>query len=185
MENVYIICIMVGIAIPLIIAVFNVIDGFVDFFAFDCFNLDIGDMEFDFLPLSLNALCLASLIFGGTGYLLSQKFSLLTANIAAGLIAYISAVILQSSVSHLKKYENLSIDESILLLCKGVVQNKIPAGGYGSVCINLPNSSNVSYPAKSEDGSEIPQDTIVSIVAFDRNQLIVKPEDSLEQKYKE
>lgn len=183
MENIYIICIIVGFSIPLIIAFFNVIDGFADFVAFDFLNLDIGDVQIDFLPLSVNSLCLASLIFGGSGYLLSQKFSLLTSNIAAGLLAYIMAVILQSCISRLKKYENLSIDESILLISKGVIQNKIPANGYGSVCIKLPNSSNVSYPAKSQDGSEIPQGTVVEIVEFSRSRLIVKPADSLERKY--
>lgn len=64
-------CIIIGILIPFCSIVLNLFDGFVDFISIDVLQLEFGqDMILDFLPFSINSLCLWSLIFGSLGLIL-------------------------------------------------------------------------------------------------------------------
>lgn len=184
MEKVYLVCLIVGFIVPLLTLISSAIDGFFDFVAFDVFQLDIGDISVDFLPLSINALSLASLLFGGVGLLLESKFSLLVTNVIAGIIAYVSAVILQTFIKYLKNVKNFADTQQMMFARVGHIQNAIKENGFGSVSLAITNSSVVSFTAKSFDGSEIPQDTEVEVVEFKDNVAIVKPKESLEEKYK-
>lgn len=183
MEKVYLVCLIVGFIVPLITLVSSAIDGFFDFVAFDVLNLDIGNFSVDFLPLSINALSLASLLFGGIGLLLENKFSLLVTNIIAGVIAYIGAVMLQSLVGYLKRIKNFADTQQMMYARVGHIQNAIKANGFGSVSLSITNSSIVSFTAKSFDGSEIPQDTEVEVLEIKDNVAIVKVKERLEDKY--
>ena len=69
-------CIIIGILIPFCSIVLNLFDGFVDFISIDIFQLEFGsDMVLDFLPFSINSLCLWALVFGCTGMIFNGKLS--------------------------------------------------------------------------------------------------------------
>ena len=96
---------------------------------------------------------------------------------------YICAVILQSIIKRLKKVENFAAEKSEILLSRGTVSNAIPKGGVGAVSILLSTGSNVTYPAKAEDGEPIKQDKEVNILRFDGDYIIVESTSRLEDKY--
>ncbi len=177
-------CIIIGILIPFCSIVLNLFDGFVDFISIDVFQLEFGqDLVLDFLPFSLNSLCLWSLIFGCLGLILDGRLSktvIIIIGIAAG---YICAVALQSAIKRLKKIENYAADKAELLLRTGIVSNMIPDNGVGAVSVQMSTGSNVSYPAKSADGKAIKQDKEVSILRFDGDYIIVQSTSHLEDKY--
>ena len=156
-------CIIIGILIPFCSIVLNLFDGFVDFISIDIFQLEFGsDMVLDFLPFSINSLCLWALVFGCTGMIFNGKLSE-PALIVIGIVAgYICAVILQSIIKRLKKVENFAAEKSEILLSTG---------------------SNVTYPAKAEDGEPIKQDKEVNILRFDGDYIIVESTSRLEDKY--
>ena len=162
----------------------NLFDGFVDFISIDIFQLEFGsDMVLDFLPFSINSLCLWALVFGCTGMIFNGKLSE-PALIVIGIVAgYICAVILQSIIKRLKKVENFAAEKSEILLSRGTVSNAIPKGGVGAVSILLSTGSNVTYPAKTEDGEPIKQDKEVNILRFDGDYIIVESTSRLEDKY--
>lgn len=184
LHTVCIACIIIGILIPFCSIVLNLFDGFVDFISIDVFQLEFGqDFVLDFLPFSINSLCLWSLIFGCTGIIFESKLSS-TAIIIIGVAAgYICAVVLQSAIKRLKKIENFAADKSEMLLRTGIVSNKIPANGVGAVSVQLSTGSNVSYPAKSADGKAIKQDKEVDILRFEGDYVIVQSTSHLEDKY--
>ena len=104
--------------------------------------------------------------------------------IVIGIVAgYICAVILQSIIKRLKKVENFAAEKSEILLSRGTVSNAIPKGGVGAVSILLSTGSNVTYPAKAEDGEPIKQDKEVNILRFDGDYIIVESTSRLEDKY--
>ena len=177
-------CIIIGILIPFCSIVLNLFDGFVDFISIDIFQLEFGsDMVLDFLPFSINSLCLWALVFGCTGMIFNGKLSE-PALIVIGIVAgYICAVILQSIIKRLKKVENFAAEKSEILLSRGTVSNAIPKGGVGAVSILLSTGSNVTYPAKAEDGEPIKQDKEVNILRFDGDYVIVQSTSYLEDKY--
>ena len=190
-------CIIIGILIPFCSIVLNLFDGFVDFISIDIFQLEFGsDMVLDFLPFSImplpgintksfsiNSLCLWALVFGCTGMIFNGKLSE-PALIVIGIVAgYICAVILQSIIKRLKKVENFAAEKSEILLSRGTVSNAIPKGGVGAVSILLSTGSNVTYPAKAEDGEPIKQDKEVNILRFDGDYIIVESTSRLEDKY--
>ena len=177
-------CIIIGILIPFCSIVLNLFDGFVDFISIDIFQLEFcSDMVLDFLPFSINSLCLWALVFGCTGMIFNGKLSE-PALIVIGIVAgYICAVILQSIIKRLKKVENFAAEKSEILLSRGTVSNAIPKGGVGAVSILLSTGSNVTYPAKAEDGESIKQDKEVNILRFDGDYIIVESTSRLEDKY--
>lgn len=177
-------CIAIGIAIPFLSIVLNLFDGFVEFISIDAFELDVGgDFHLEFLPFSVNSLCLWSLIFGCLGIALENRLPFVAVLVLGLLAGYVSAVLLQSAIGKLKRVENFASDREEILLRTGIVCNKIPEGGVGAVSINISTGSNVSYPAKSSDGSAIEQDKTVSILRFEGDYLIVESTSYLEDKY--
>ncbi len=186
MEKIYLACIVIGIVIPLFSLVADFIDGFCDLLSFDFLDIDIGDdLQVSLLPLSINSICAGLLFFGGTGWLLnySTNLTLLIVNIIAGVIGYLIAIIIQTMIKKLKRIENTTLSEEQLLLNKAKVINKIPEDGLGAISIELPNSSSVSYPAKSREGISIPQETVVEIIEINNGIAIVQSEKWLEDKY--
>ena len=158
-------CIIIGILIPFCSIVLNLFDGFVDFISIDIFQLEWA------------------LVFGCTGMIFNGKLSE-PALIVIGIVAgYICAVILQSIIKRLKKVENFAAEKSEILLSRGTVSNAIPKGGVGAVSILLSTGSNVTYPAKAEDGEPIKQDKEVNILRFDGDYIIVESTSRLEDKY--
>ena len=179
-------CIIIGILIPFCSIVLNLFDGFVDFISIDVFQLEFGhDLVLDFLPFSINSLCLWSLIYGCLGLILEGRLSE-TAVIIIGIISgYICAVALQSAIKRLRKIENYAAEKEEILLGTGVVSNMIPDNGVGAVSVQLSTGSNVSYPAKSADGRCIKQDKKVNILRFDGDYVYVESTSHLEDKYSE
>lgn len=177
-------CMIIGIAIPFCSIVLNLFDGFADFISIDLLQLDFGgDFYLDFLPFSVNSICLGALLFGGFGLLFEHKMPFVALVIVGILIAYVAAVILQSAVGRLKRIENFAADKSEILLREGVVSNTIPKDGVGAVSVETSSGSNVSYPAKAFDGKEIRQDKKVKILRFEGDYLIVQSSTYLEEKY--
>ena len=93
-------CIIIGILIPFCSIVLNLFDGFVDFISIDIFQLEFGsDMVLDFLPFSINSLCLWALVFGCTGMIFNGKLSepaLIVIGIVAGTyVLYITVKLLK------------------------------------------------------------------------------------------
>lgn len=178
------VCVIVGIAIPLLTILINIVDGFADFVSIDIFHLDFGgDFYIDFLPLSVNSLCLWALLFGAIGLLLEHRLAFIWIIVIGVGIGYIAAVVLQSSISRLKKVENYAADKDEVLLREGTVSNRIPENGVGAVSIQMSSGSNVSYPARSFDGHAINQDVKVKIDGFKGDYLIVRSSNYLEEKY--
>lgn len=184
LHTIYIACIIIGILIPFCSIVLNLFDGFVDFVSIDLFELEFGqDVVLDFLPFSLNSLCLWSLIFGSLGLILEGRLPEMVVIIIGLVSGYICAVALQSGIKRLKKIENFAADKDEMLLRTGIVSNMIPKNGVGAISVQLSTGSNVSYPAKSADGEEIKQDKEVSILRFDGEYVIVESTSHLEDKY--
>ncbi|MDO5403426.1 MAG: hypothetical protein Q4F11_08295 [Eubacteriales bacterium] len=177
-------CMVIGIIIPFLSIVLNLFDGFADFISIDLLQLDFGgDFYLDFLPFSVNSICLGALLFGGFGFLFENKLPFPVLIVIGLVIAYIAAVILQSAVGRLKRIENFAADKNEILMREGIVSNTIPNGGVGAVSIKISTGSNVSYPAKAYDGKEIRQDKKVKIVQFDGDYVIVQSSTYLEDKY--
>lgn len=183
MTQLYFICIAAGILIPLCSVLLNLFDGFMDFVTLDLFQLELGSMELDLLPLSVNSLCLFSLIFGLTGSLLDGPLPTPGA-LAIGLgCGYLSAVILQTAIHKLRKCETHAVKEEEILLHDGEVINAIPAKGYGAVRVNVPGESSPVYPAISTEDRGIPQNTRVDIISIQNGVVAVRPSDWLEKRY--
>lgn len=177
-------CIIIGILIPFCSIVLNLFDGFVDFVSIDVLQLEFGqDLILDFLPFSINSLCLWSLIFGCLGLILDGRLPETTIIIIGFIAGYICAVALQSAIKRLKKVENFAADKEELLLRKGIVSNMIPENGVGAISVQLSTGTNVSYPARSIDGKAIKQDKEVNILRFDGDYVIVQSTSYLEDKY--
>ena len=124
-------------------------------------------------------------MFGTLGLVLSKSTSLPlwminTIAIAAG---YLGGILLQTLINKLKKIEHPAMKEEELILFDASVVNAIPAKGLGKISISIPNSSSISYPAKSMDGERIPQNKEVYIDRIEKGIAYVYPKDYLEQKY--
>ena len=184
MDNVFTVCMIIGFVVPLITLIFGtLLDGLFEgiewldsITSFDIdFGFDIGDFEICFLPFSIHSICAGLLIFGATGKLLSEGSLsdkvLLIITITAG---YIAAVLVQSLIKRLKKVENTTYSEEQLIGFTAKVVNTIVKGGYGSISISTADGITTTYPAKAKDPeSVIKQDTIVTVVEFQKNIAIV------------
>lgn len=163
MEKVYIICMVVGIAFPLIALIFDFFDSCTDM-AFDALDLDLGtDFDICFLPLSVNAVCMASLLFGGFG-LLFRNIPLTQRNIIGGVIAYVGAVLIQSLLKYLKKSPSYIENEEELKDRVCTVSNKIALCGYGSIACEKAGSTTINLTAKEESGLTLEQGTLVEVL---------------------
>ena len=67
MLKIFVVCMLIGLIVPFFSIVCSLFDGFVDFSA-DLFDLDFGDVSISFLPISINSICMALLLYGGIGY---------------------------------------------------------------------------------------------------------------------
>lgn len=178
-------CIIIGILIPFLTIVLNIFDGFVDFVSIDFFQLDIdGDFFVDFLPLSVNSLCLWALLFGCFGFVCEGKLPFVLVIVIGLLIGYVGAVILQSMIGKLRKIESYAPDKEELLMKNGVVSNAITENGMGAVSVITTSGTSVSYPAKSFDNNPIVQDKEVEIIEVHNEYVIVRSLTYMEDKYK-
>lgn len=187
MTQVYCICMVVGLVVPLLTLLFDSVDNLLGAFDFDL-GFDVGDTSIAILPSSIQSLCTGALVFGGLGFFFTKSLNmgLIKANVIAGVSAYICAILVQMLIQNLKRQDRSTIyEKKELLLNDGVVTNKIPKGGIGSVTISIQDSSNVSYPAKSCDGEEILQDTVVELVDMDDDFVIVRDKNYRSKRYDE
>ena len=188
MERVYTVCLIIGIVIPLISLILGSISEIIDSIfdgisnIFDGLHLDfsieIGDASICLIPISIQSICAGILIFGGSGKLIYNGHNLLIANVIAVGGGYLAAVAIQTLIKRLKKAEHTTYSQEQLLLFDAKVINTIITGGYGSISIKTYDGIASTYPAKAlNPKEEIRQDTIVSIVRFERNTAIVKLKD--------
>lgn len=171
MLTVYYYCIGIGLFILLLTVIF---DAFDNIFDFDFLDIDIGDFEIAILPVSMRALCLASIVFGSLS-LIFISFPVILRHLISGVFAYLSAVAVQTVTKVLKKHQTLASSKEILLLSDSIVSSTIVKNGFGSILTERLNDSSISTTAKSEDGSEIKQGTKVKVVEFKDSYVIVKP----------
>lgn len=189
MDRVYTICVAIGFGIPLLSFVLGkvfdlfdgIFEGIFESLNFD-FSFEIGDTSVCFLPFSIQSICGGLLIYGTTGKLFYNGNNAMVVNIIAGGLGYLIAVILQTMIHKLKKVENTTISMEQLLLYDAKVINTILANGYGSISVTTLDGITSSYPAKAEESDiSIKQDSIVSIVRFDKNIAIVKEKDLMKK----
>lgn len=147
MQNIYIVCMIIGIALPLLSLVFDFLDSAFDFLALEFLDLDLGDFTISFLPLSMNSLCMASLAFGTVSLLLSE-LDIVKRHIIAGVIAYILAVFIQSIINYLKKNSMDADMIDSILERKCFVCNKIKSNGFGSIVCKADGKSDINITAK-------------------------------------
>lgn len=174
MEKVFAVCLIVGFMVPLLSIITGLFDGFVDFLALDVLTLDVGGIDIDFLPLSVNSISFGVLVYGGLGLLLYGNLPLLYVNLISGGAGYICAVLVQAGIGALKRTKNLAEESRDLLNRKARVTNTIMQGGFGAVSLHAASASVVSCPAKSEDGTEIKQGELVETIRFEQSYLIVR-----------
>lgn len=188
MENVYLVCMILGIVFPLLSLVFDIFDDVLDalFSGLEFLDFDGADVDLWFLPLSANSIFGFLLFFGGSGRLLKYTGkSNTTIFLIACVIGYIAAIIIQSLIRKLKKIESPSINVTDLLMYEGKVENEIAEQGFGSVSFWI-HDRVVTYPAKSFDGHKISQEATVKVKEIqDQNVLVVEYADSLLKKYEE
>ncbi|WP_066720020.1 hypothetical protein [Clostridium sp. Marseille-P299] len=189
MDRVYTICVAIGFGIPLLSLVLGkvfdfldgIFDGIFDLLNFD-FSFDIGDTSVCFLPFSIQSICGGLLIYGTVGKLFYNGHNAVIVNIIAVGLGYLIAVILQTMIHKLKKVENTTISMEQLLLYDAKVINTIVANGYGSISVTTLDGITSSYPAKAEEKDvSIKQDSIVSIVRFEKNIAIVREKDLIKK----
>lgn len=187
MDNIYTICMVIGIIIPVIGLIMNGLDdifgGIVDGIseAFNEINLDfdlgidIGNTTLCLLPFSMQSICTGLLVFGVSGKIIYNGNNILFANIISLIIAYFFAIIMQTFITGLKRVENTTYTREQLMLFDAKVVNTIKVGSYGSISIKTDDGITNTYPAKALDSTlEIKQNTIVSIVEFKKNVAIVE-----------
>lgn len=160
--NVYITCMILGLAFPIISLAFNIFDFAFDAVAIDALDLDVGDFDICFLPLSFNAICLAAVVYGGVGIILINRPPLFR-NLIAGLLAYVAAVLIQSLIKYLKRHSMDADEISNLIGKECIVSNRIPKDGFGSIVFKEEGRADISMPAKAVDETEYCQDMKVTI----------------------
>lgn len=179
MYNVFLICLICGIVVPLFCLICDIFDGMGDLIDLDFdtdfsgdfnshFDVHIGHFPINFLPLSLMSLATAALFFGGVGLILYPHFTPVVTCVIAGVSAYVTAVIVQGLILHLKRISRTAAGQEEKLNCYDVfVDTRIPENGYGSIRVLVEGDSVVTFPAKGLDGEEIPANTRVFVVEKD------------------
>lgn len=186
MEKIYTICLIVGFAIPLcsliLGGIFDVFEGVLDGIL-DLTDLGIGldicigicGIDFCILPFSLQCLSAGAVVFGGAGLIAYDGTNLLFANVLAGGLGYLVAVLIQTLVHKLKHVENTTYAKEELVLFDAKVINSIVKGGFGSISVTTYDGITTKYPAKAlHEEDYIKQDTIVKIDHFDKNVAYVR-----------
>lgn len=189
MELMYWVCFIIGVTVPLMSLLCDFFDGIADLIDldFDFPDIELGDFHLALLPVSINSLCGVCLAFGTLGLVLSKSTNLATwiINVIAVAAGYICGIMFQSVINHLKKIEHPAMKEEELLLFDASIVNAIPENGIGSISILIPNSSSVSYPARSVDGKRIAQNEKVLIDRIEKGIAYVQCKDHLEKKYEQ
>lgn len=162
-QTIYLTCIIGGILLLAFSVVSSAVDDFFDFGMFDLFSVELGDLEFDILPVSMKSLCLAATVFGSVSMLLMGQ-GMAVRHVIAGVCAYVGAFAVQNFTGFLKNHQAEA--ESMESICSRnyVVNIAIPEKGYGSVASSEKDRSVITMTAKSMDGSAIAAGTKVNIV---------------------
>lgn len=174
MHDIYLCCIGIGLVILVITLALDSIESLAGFLDFDFFDIDVGDFDICILPISMRALCFASILFGSFGLLLSN-LPLVITNAVSGVVAYLGAVSIQSFTKYLKKHQSEAKDRELVKYNVCRVVNTIPANGFGSIVADRIDDSAISLTAKSFDGVELKQDTRVRIIDIKDDYVVVKP----------
>lgn len=145
----------------------DIFDGVDQVLDIDFGDVEIGGLSIQFLPISVRSICLGLIIF--CSVMIRQGNTIL-----ALALAYLGALVLHTLTVYLKKHQSLadSIESSVGL--QGTLSVHISCDGTGSVVITQDGHSTISFPAKSEDSSEIARDSVVEIVRVDDGIAIVK-----------
>lgn len=185
MEKVYTVCMAIGIGIPLLSLIVSGLGDIFEGLHFDWdFSIDIGDSSISILPVSMQSICAGLLIYGTIGKMIYNGENGLLVNVIGIAGGYLVAIVVQTFIRRLKKVEHTTHSKEQLLLYDGKVVNTILMGGFGSVSVTTLDGITGIYPAKAENKEEIiKQGTIVSIVRFENNTMIVKEKDELMKKY--
>lgn len=152
-NTVYFYCISVWLIVMLVTLVLDSFESIAGLIDFDGFDVDIGDLDICVLPISMRAICLASVLFGGIDLLLNP-LPYIVRNIIAGIVAYVGAVLVQTFTKYLKKHQSEADDKSLLKYSNCKVVNTIPANGFGSIVAERFGDSSVSLTAKSMSEAE-------------------------------
>lgn len=183
MTEVYMICMIAGLLIPFFSIVCSLFDGFLDI-SFDFFDFDIGDVTIDFLPISINSLCMASLLFGGIGLSISSNNGSYTvANAVGGIVGYIGAVSVQTLIKHMRKKQTLADTQDMMLARTGRVVTSIKPNSFGSVLLSIEGSSDIQYTAKNIDSIKLTTSDTVEVVEFVDGIANIKKKVSIVDKY--
>jgi len=175
--NAYTLCMILGLAFPIISLIFNFFDSAFDAIAVDFLDLDVGDLDICFLPLSFNAICMGAITFGGVGLLMLDKSSL-QRNLVAGILGYVSAVIIQSLIKYLKKHSTDAKNINKIVGKQCIISNRVPEHGFGAIVYKEDGQADISMPAKSEDNLVYEQGTKVIVVDIkDQTAIVQKIDD--------
>lgn len=150
---VYFYCISIGLIVMLVTLVLDSFESIAGLIDFDGFDVDVGDIDICVLPISMRAICLSSVLFGGMGLLLNP-LPYIARNIIAGIVAYVCAVLVQTFTKYLKKHQSEADDKSLLKYSNCKVVNTIPANDFGSIAAERFGDSSVSLTAKSMSGAQ-------------------------------
>lgn len=187
MTSVYMVCLLIGVIVPLLSLICDFFDGISDALgvAIDFPDIELGDFHIALLPISVNSICAVLLAFGASGLILEKVsgFTRVIILIISLLIGYLCGILIQTLIKRLKRVEYPAIKEEELLLFNTHVVNTIPENGIGSISITIPNSSSVSYPARCVDGYRIEQEEEVEISYFEKGIAYVRTKKYLEKKY--
>lgn len=112
-NTVYFYCISIGLIVMLVTLVLDSFESIAGLIDFDSFDVDVGDIDICVLPISMRAICLSSVLFGGMGLLLNP-LPYIARNIIAGIVAYVGAVLVQTFTKYLKKHQSEADDKSLL-----------------------------------------------------------------------
>ena len=155
----FFICLGVGAGFVVISALLGQIGGLVD--------ID-GAAVSPFKPI-LIAFFLT--VFGGLGLIFLPRFPLawMTVGVAATGGLALSYLIFRFVVVPLHRWQNTSTHERQSIIgVTAKVASHIPQGGYGKITYTYEDKI-MSGPAKSEDGNEIPTNTVVEVVYIEKN----------------
>lgn len=167
MQRIWIICILVGIILPLI-SVLSSADFDLDL------DLDIG-FDFDFLPLSLKPICFGILFYASVADILylTTKLNIVIINFIGAIVGYGVCITLQKLFRFLKSNKGVARTKLDILCAPGIVTNRIAENGYGQVLIYFDEASSMSYPAKSKNGDAIECQTNIFVMEQKDGYLVV------------
>lgn len=128
----------------------------------DAFEVEIFDFDVYLLPISVESISLALIVFGSVEVSWGRYDFL--SHLVSGLLAYLSAVLIKCFTAWLRKHESLSDNESSTLYTDAEVIIPIPLNGYGSILCNRGGDSCVTYPARTSDRTEIKSGVSVKVL---------------------